>query len=364
MAWKVQITGISASARQQLPLIAQTLAKLPGISQEQITEGLQHLPFDLPSVPGEDEAQKLILILRRLGLNTAARRIEEKKTSPPPSQMSTAPSFNDRRHPEIFDDPEDHPHSIELENEPLSRSTGTKQHPRSSRSVWKQLLLLLAILVGIALTIQWMQNRKKSPENLKQTNSEATEFPQQTVPPPPQNQITEASSPQSLRERRELAQRQTRYSNQLLSQAQKTPDARESARLTEQALKYNPYNESAWATLFQKMQRLQDQEGMQRAQKGMQRSQKVRQVLKSIAQRFGTQAQVDIDPTQVSFQRTNPTPNPQDFHHNSQQIYDQVHIDHSEKDFAISQQTDSMDIRIPTGEKYPTYQEWQAQRQP
>ena len=392
MGWKVRITAIAPQSRQQISHLAQLLARLPGVTEQQASAGLRKPPFDLPVVKTEQDAAKLKLALDKVGLICETLSVTEPLHPDPKARpQGTQGSQGDAQHPKVSsparpavpleladtghrtqlgkgipidlkgDDLDARP--IELratmrgERISLAARTGARLHRLATPFRQRPRFWIPVGIVGIVLVvIASGLGVKTLMEPTSAQESDHTDSVERSIPKTPGERKR-----QEDRKKFEQAKQQLAYSDKLLMDAQKTPDAKKAASLMEKALKYNPLNSEAWQQLAAKYERIGDQENAQKAFAGYPYSEKTRKTLEGIAQYFGGKkavARVSVSSVEIETQDSVITDS--SFHKRAAALYDTVHAVHPEKEFTTQNiGKDTLSVKVLPGDSFPAFDSWE-----
>ncbi|NLB63699.1 MAG: tetratricopeptide repeat protein [Fibrobacter sp.] len=409
MKWKIRITGIAPASRIKIPQIVQVLEKLPGVESENLAHKLGHPPFDFLTISTEKDAQKITSALSRMGLSNqiipipppealkATKDDKAPKQAPPSKEEKLeSKSTEDRSHGtqtpsskiELRENKKPATGSkIELrENE--SSTSSSKIELRSdapsqpielrnwdakstvkkdNSSVLKQILLVVSVLmigVGVWFLQYNFENTKASEEKTSSPKQEVQESPSAKASSKqkyPRVIERNAKQKQQIKQQHQLAQQQQQYSEKMLDLALKSQDTETSTKLLESSLTYNPYNSKAWQILIENYQKAGRAADAEKAQKKLEHSERVKAVLASLAEQFGTEAQVELKTDAVKFKTKSKFSQEKDFYDYGGKIYDTIVQEHPEKSFEVdgtNANDATMQVKVNSGDEYPSYDEW------
>jgi|GEM_PF-3022951 len=359
MGWKVRITSITPAANARIDSIAALLSKLPGLSEEQAKKGLKTPPLDLPIVKTEADAQKLAQGLLKMGLICKIQAaIVPVANAPAPAPASTP--AQPRAHRSIFDLEDEISKGVPIELRDIPLSTLKPAHFRPNRS---QIILISILLVFIVFALV-IRSCVFSPTTLKTDGNNALinqESPADSI----KNIKNKARAQRSEslrrqdRQRHEQALQQMSKSEQLLREAEMTPDTHKSAEILSKALELNPFNLESWTQLAAKYRRMGDEKRAVECEIAYVRNDRYQKTLEGIAKYFGGTPKAHLTVARVSFTVSDDTLSSKSFHQKTEALYDTVHTLHPEKEFEVDKVgKDSLKLLVMPGDTFPNFDSW------
>lgn len=348
-SYRVKIQGLATHRDTQA--LFKFLIRIPGISTEKVVQGLQHPPFELPPVAQENQAQQIKDSLAHLGAICIIEVIREplapvhhKEEWLDGSQLLGSTASYQTSHRSTSNSPQ--PHSSALAPDK------TPPHPKPA--VWRQWLLIGLGITVLVLPAVYLSSNKQTIAPKKSSGPKSLKRTQQVARPAPANKSTRPG----VKQKHSEAKKMQSSSEQMRDRSRQTTDPRESAKLLQKAVQYNPYNVGAWKELEEKMRESGDSEGADAARKAMEQALRVQNTLQSVAKAFGNSAQVQVTTASIAY--TSETPlDDAEFYDAVSELYDSVSIAHPEKELEVVNhyQNKVQHLRVVPGEPFPDHLE-------